>query len=48
MQFNAFAVLLVLHTSVKKKFAEKLSLCIALKKIVTCVKLRSIEMNVMS
>ena len=48
MQFSASVVLSVLHTSVKKKFVEKLSLSIALKKILTCVKIRLIEMNIMS
>ena len=36
------------HECKEEKFAEKLSLSIVLKKIVTCVKIRSIEMNIMS
>ena len=48
MLFSVCVALLVLHTSVKAKFVEKLSLSIVLKKFVICVKSRFLEMNIMS
>ena len=48
MLFSVCVVLSVLYTSVKKKFVEKLSLSIVLKKIVICVKIRFLVMNIMS